>query len=227
MESDANVLSRRGETVTLGGEHVGDVHRHSAFSTWDDADHLPDGVDPATQVHVSGEPVPVHRDDLDDLARAEGEALVSLGGAVDHACLERLTAQVAAEPVAPGRLAEWLVEATVTVNDAAAPTCTVNAYLDTELRRYAGVTTQNGLSRRWLVDAGWCEADVQLMSRRQRPCHVVVADEHLAGLRGYLQVSMTSLDFGREEFLSASAVFGYSPRLGLHPGALRIARVEI
>jgi hypothetical protein len=226
METDPPVLSRRGETVVLDPDHVGDVHRHSAFSLWDDVEEVPD-LDPATRVHVRGEPVPVHRSDLDDVARAETEALISLGGAVDHGCLERLTSRVEVEPVAPGALAGWLVEAVQAVNDVAAPTCTVNAYLDTRLRRYAGTATRGPHGRRGTVDAGWCEADVQLMHRVERPLHAVVCDEHLAGLRGHLQVSMTSADFGLQEFLQASAVFAYSPRTSLHPGAIRIARVDL
>ncbi|PRY16687.1 hypothetical protein [Kineococcus rhizosphaerae] len=224
MESEPHVLSRRGETITLDAEHVGDVHRHSAFSLWDDADDLPDDADPATQVRAVGEPVPVRRGDLDDVARAETEALLSLAGAVDHACLERLLPQVEVDDVAPDALAAWLVGAVQAVNDAAAPTCSLNALLDTELRRYAGIPLINGRYR--LLDAGWCDADVQLMSRREEPWYAVVADEHLAGLRGALQVSLTSVDFGPEEYLTASALFAYSPRISLHPGEVRIARVS-
>ncbi|WP_432514615.1 hypothetical protein [Kineococcus sp. SYSU DK001] len=223
MESEPQVLSRRGETITLDGEHVGDVHRHSAFSLWDDGDTVPDDVDPRTQVRAAGDPVPVRRGDLDDVTRAETEALLSLAGAVDHACLERLVPQADVEDVPAGALAGWLVTAVQDVNDAAAPTCSVNLHLDAELRRYAGIGLVNGRHR--TLDAGWCDADVQLMSRRHRPWYAVVADEHLVGLRGYLQVSLTSVDFGPEEFLTATALFGYSPRISLHRDQLRVARV--
>ena len=228
MDTEPPVLSRRGETITLDPDTAGDVHRHSAFSVWDDVDGVPAGVDPGTQLHAGSEPVPVRRSDLDDLARAETEALVSLGGAVDHACLTHLLSLVTAEDVTPDALAGWLVTATASVTEAVAPTCTPNAYLDTLLRRHARLgASGGGLARRRFVDAEWCEADVLLMSRRETPLHAVVAEEHLAALRGYLEVTLTSIDFGPEEFLQARAVFSYSPRISLHPGAIRIARVQV
>ncbi|MEZ0491648.1 hypothetical protein AB2L28_05300 [Kineococcus sp. TBRC 1896] len=223
MESEPTVLSRRGETITLDAEHVGDVHRHSAFSLWDDAD-APEDPDPRTQVRAAGEPVPVRRADLDDVTRAETEALTTLAGAVDHACLERLLPQAEVEDVAPGAFADWLVTVVQAVSEATAGVHSPSAYLDAELRRYAGLRLIGG--RRRTVDAQWCEADVHFTSRRERPWYAVVADEQLVGLRGYLQVSLTSVDFGTEEFLTASAVFGYSPRISLHPGRVRIARVR-
>ncbi|MEZ0166984.1 hypothetical protein AB2L27_19695 [Kineococcus sp. LSe6-4] len=223
MESEPTVLSRRGETITLDAEHVGDVHRHSAFSLWDDAE-APAEADPRTQVRAAGEPVPVRRADLDDVTRAETEALTTLAGAVDHACLERLLPQVDVEDVTPDALADWLVTATRSVSEVSAAVDSPSAYLDAELRRFAGLRLIGG--RRRTVDAGWCEADVEFTSRRHRPWYAVVADQQLVGLRGYLQVSLTSVDFGAEEFLTASAVFGYSPRISLHAGQVRIARVH-
>jgi hypothetical protein len=206
MDTEPPVLSRRGETITLDPDTVGDVHRHSAFSVWDDVDDVPDGVDPRTQLHVGSDQVPVHRSDLDDVARAETEALVSLGAAIDHACLTHLTSLVEVEDVAADALADWLVAATAAVTEATAPTCTPNAYLDTLLRRHARLgSTGDGLARRRVVDAGWCEADVLLVARREPPFHAVVAEEHLAALRGYLQVTLTSVDFGTGEFLQARA----------------------
>lgn len=227
MDTDPPVLSRRGETITLDADCVDDVHRHCAFSLWDDADEMPDGIDPTTQRIASGAPVPVRRNDLDDVARAETEALVSLAGALDGVCLDVLASMTEVETVAPGDLAGWLVAATESVNDAAAPVCSVNAYLDARLRRHAGLVPRPASGRRTVVDAGWCEADVRLMSRSPETLQVVIADEHLVGLRGYLSVSLTSVDFGAEEFLTASAVFGYSPRIALHPGEIRLARITL
>ena len=225
MDDDEVIRSVRGRTTVVGWQHVRDLPPHSAFGcSWDAGEDVPADADRTGELVVRSEPVPVDRARPDDLERAEAEVVVLLAGAVDAACLQVLLrdAPSCVQDVAAADLQRWLVDATRRVTTASRLVCDLDCHLDVELRPQVRIARE---PRGRLLDAGWCVADVSLMSRGpEGPRYAVVVRPHLVELTGYLEVSLVSTDLGTER-LHGVARFCCSPRVSLHPGQLRIARI--